>query len=358
MKNLVLCLDGTANEYARHRTNVVKLFSALEIDERQTGFYHPGVGTMEPPGALTWWSRKITRLLGYAFGYGLTNDIRDAYTFLMNHYEEGDRIFLFGFSRGAYTARAVAALVHMYGLIGRGNEPLVPYAIRMLSAIGRKRDGAGSAFDLARGFRQTFGGRDCKIHFVGVWDTVSSVGWIANPIYFPFTGRNPDIAIGRHAIAIDERRAFFRSNLWRPRTPAEGPRDLRQVWFPGVHCDVGGGYAVKESRLSDNALYWMMDEAMAAGLRINPFKRQRLADEAVRQEPRPMMLHNSLKYYWWPGEIVPKPHYDWARERWAHRMNLGRRRTIPDGSLVHISAEALGGDYLKRLPAKVTFVER
>jgi len=101
-----------------------------------------------------------------------------------------------------------------------------------------------------------------------------------------------------------------------------------------------------------------MEEAIAAGLRIDPEKRRRLLDEAAREEPRPLMLHNSLKWYWWPAEIVPKPHYDWTRERWSRRMNLARRRTIPDGSLVHDSALELGPDYLKRITAKVTFVER
>ena len=135
-KNMVLCCDGTANEFAEDRTNVVKLFFTLERDpSRQVAYYHPGLGTMEPPGALTSATRMLTRLAARAFGYGLEADIRDAYVFLMNNFEEGDRVFLFGFSRGAYTVRAVASLLRMFGLIPRGNEPLVPYAIRMLMAI-------------------------------------------------------------------------------------------------------------------------------------------------------------------------------------------------------------------------------
>ena len=94
---------------------------------------------MEPVGALTTFARKVTKVLGMAIGYGLANDIREAYTFIMNNFEEGDRLFLIGFSRGAYTVRAVASLLHKYGLIRRGNEPLVPYAIRMMMAIQRYR---------------------------------------------------------------------------------------------------------------------------------------------------------------------------------------------------------------------------
>src|SRR5258706_16299969 len=118
MKNIVICCDGTSNEFAKDTTNVVKLFYTLVLDPSvQIAYYHPGLGTMEPPGALTNIGRRITRLLGLAFGYGLPADIRDAYVFLMDNFEEGDRVFLFGFSRGAYTVRAVASLLNMYGLL-------------------------------------------------------------------------------------------------------------------------------------------------------------------------------------------------------------------------------------------------
>ena len=130
-RNIVLCCDGTANEFARDRTNVVKLFYTLDQDpSAQITYYHPGLGTMEAMGAITTAGRKLTKLLGQAIGYGLEADIRDAYVFLMNNLQEGDRVFLFGFSRGAYTVRSVAALLPMYGLIRKGNEPLVPSAIR------------------------------------------------------------------------------------------------------------------------------------------------------------------------------------------------------------------------------------
>jgi Uncharacterized alpha/beta hydrolase domain (DUF2235) len=139
MKNLVLCCDGTAND----RTNVIKLFSVLIQDPNQQAvYYHPGLGTMEPPGALTPIAQRVTRLLGRAFGYGLEADVRDAYAFLVRHFEAGDRVFLFGFSRGAYTVRTMAALLYLYGLIPNGNEPLVPYTIRMMTAINEAEENA------------------------------------------------------------------------------------------------------------------------------------------------------------------------------------------------------------------------
>src|SRR3984885_9949341 len=133
LRNIVICCDGTANEFAEDNTNVVKLYYLLNHDpSRQVTFYHPGLGTMEPTGTLTTVSRQVTMLLGKALGYGLANDIRDAYSFLMENYKEGDRLFLFGFSRGAYTVRAVCSLLHMYGLIRAGTDPLVPYAVALM----------------------------------------------------------------------------------------------------------------------------------------------------------------------------------------------------------------------------------
>jgi uncharacterized protein (DUF2235 family) len=367
-RNVVVCCDGTANEFAKHNTNVVKLYSVLQHDPAlQVTFYHPGIGTMEPAGALTTFARKGTKLLGMAIGYGLEHDISDAYVFVMNHYREGDRLFLFGFSRGAYTARAVASLIRMYGLIRPGNEPLVPYAIRMMRGIMRsrspEREGVAEYFDLAEGFKETMTGAACRPHFVGVWDTVGSVGWIENPLKLPYVADNPDIAIGRHAVAIDERRAFFRNHLWRlSRDPAQehGPKDLKQVWFPGVHCDVGGGYPEAESGLAKVALEWMLDEAEAAGLLVDAARRRRVlgrdgGGEHVAPDPR-ARAHESLTGAWHLAEYVPKKHYDWATRTEGRRMNRHRRRTLPAASLVHIGAKERGGDYLARLPPDVIWV--
>ena len=137
-KNIVICCDGTANEFAAKLTNVVKLYSVLTYRPgRQITFYHAGFGTMEPAGALTSVARKITKLMGMAFRYGLADDIRDAYVFLMKNYEPDDRIFLFGFSRGAYTVRAVCSLLKLYALIRKDNESLVPYVTQLLMGIER-----------------------------------------------------------------------------------------------------------------------------------------------------------------------------------------------------------------------------
>lgn len=350
-KNIVICCDGTANEFAKDKTNVVKLYSALiHTPNLQITYYHPGLGTMEPPGALTSIARRITKLLGQAIGYNLEADIKDVYIYLMRTFEPGDEVYLFGFSRGAYTVRAVASLLHMYGLIRPGNEPLVPYAIRMLKGIkGEER------FKLGRQFQKTFSTTDCKPRFVGVWDTVSSVGWIENPLKLPYSANNPDIAIGRHAIAIDERRAFFPQNLWRPsKTKAAGPKDLKQVWFPGVHCDVGGGYPEEESGLSKIALEWMIREAQSAGLLFDDTKVALVlgnrGKKFVQPDPNAVMHESLTGFLWRLCEFIPKKYYDMRTETTHRKMNLFRRRLIPPQSMIHESAYQRGGEYHKRLP--------
>ncbi len=360
-KNIVLCCDGTANEFAQDRTNVIKLYSTLVHDTpAQVTYYHPGIGTMEPFGSLSPLTRRLTRVLGMAFGYGLENDVRDVYVFLMQTYQPGDRIFLLGFSRGAFTVRVVASLVKMYGIIRQGNETLVPYAIRMLMGIqraGDDRNAAAAYFRLASEFKETMSCASPPIHFVAAWDTVSSVGWIDNPLHVPYESNNPDIEIGRHAVAIDERRAFFRTHLWQPpRDPAaeRGPRDLQQVWFPGVHKDVGGGYPEPESGLSKYPLQWMLQEAASAGLLVDQAKAAEVlgldgSGNYVAPAPN-AVLHDSLKGGWRLAEFVLKRHWNWTTGRWEYRMNLGRRRTIPAGALVHESAYLRGAEYQSRLP--------
>lgn len=365
-KNVVICCDGTANEFAHDNTNVVKLFYVLNQDQtKQVTFYHPGLGTMEPAGALTTWTRQITKLLGKALGLGLSTDIRDAYSFLMENFQEGNKLFLFGFSRGAYTVRAVCSLLHMYGLIRGGNEPLVSYAIRMMMGIDRAEKGGPELreatrryFDLAYEFRETMSRSDCKPWFVGVWDTVSSVGWIENPLRLPYVSDNPDIAVARHAVSIDEHRAFFRNNLWRPGTDSSrqhGPKDLKQVWFPGVHCDVGGGHPEAESGLAKIALEWMLAEAESSGLVVDRTRKDEVLGKTGSgkySSPDPNALaHESLKGAWNLAEFAIKRRFDWTSGKWGSGMNLWHRRTIPPNSLVHESAYLRSGGYSSRLPA-------
>ncbi len=339
-KNIVLCCDGTKNEFGSENTNVVRLYSVLAHGPGQVAYYHPGLGSMGAPSALTPLARLWTKLFGLAFGYGLSDHLQNLYAYLMEHYEEGDRLFVFGFSRGAYTARALCSILHMFGLIRCDNAVLIPYAIRLLKRYGREDGEAARAAlrDVAARFKATFSSLDVKPHFVGVWDTVSSVGGLHNPVKLPFAAWNPDIAVGRHAVAIDERRAFYRTNLW---SPAKG-QDMKQVWFAGVHCDVGGGYPEpEESGLSKIPFEWMVCEAARHGLAVDPRRLAGVLGGAPGYAPPDVagMLHDSLRWWWW-AEFIPRRRYDFdtKTKRWI--LPLGHRRTLRPGALVHESVFA------------------
>ncbi len=335
-KNIVICCDGTGNEYGPTNSNVVKLFQVLERDPAtQAAFYDPGVGTMAAPEAISKLMKKVTWILGLAFGFGLQRNVCEAYAYLMENYRSGDRVFLFGFSRGAYTARALAAMLHKVGLLERGAENQIPYAFRM---FGQKTN-----FAVAGGFKKTFS-RPCPVHFVGVWDTVSTVGWVYNPVTFPFTARNPSIGVFRHAISIDERRTHFRTNLFR----AEGEQDCKQVWFAGVHADVGGSYPEPESGLAKLTLQWMLREAQTHGLLID----QKRAEEIVlgigkdgyAAPDSSAMQHDQLKQWGWRiVEHLPRRYIDMREEpptvawSWSPFSGFYRPRFMAEGACLHQS---------------------
>jgi uncharacterized protein (DUF2235 family) len=352
-RNLVICCDGTANEFSTDRTNVLKLaFAADKDQESQLVYYHPGIGTMAPAGLFTAIGQWTARMAGKAFGYGLKSDLRDVYAFIMNHYHEGDRLYIFGFSRGAYTARAVTALLHGYGLLGPGNDALVPYAIRLLWKANKAKTDAQRAvyFGLAQQFRASLSVGAIKPHFLGIWDTVSSVGWIANPLSLPYTHSLPDLETVRHAVSIDERRAFFRTNL----IALDPNRDMQEVWFPGVHCDVGGGYAEDESGLSKLALEWMICEAAAAGMEFDAARVDLVLGRSGGGYALPdpnAKLHNSETWPWWAAEFIPKKHWDQEKQRYEWRPNLFRRRKFTVTPVVDDSAWARTNDYDEKLPS-------
>ena len=190
---------------------------------------------MGAPNARGRIEKEWTRAKGLAFGSGLLDNVADAYRYLMNKFEKNDRIFLFGFSRGAYTARAIASLLHVFGLLEGGNEGLIPYILRLYAKRTKETKRSAPTFTTEDNFKYAFS-REVDVHFCGLWDTVSSYGWITSPIDLPFAGQNPIIRASRHAISIHEHRCCFQANLWGSALPDQ---DIRQVWFSGFHSDVG-----------------------------------------------------------------------------------------------------------------------
>lgn len=329
-RNIVLCLDGTSDQYAAVNTNVVKLYAMLDRARNdQLSYYQPGIGTFPPPGVWGRFKRWFVTRLDLAIAWLLPEHVTDAYRFLMRYYQEGDSIFIFGFSRGAYTARAVAAMLYKVGLLTQGNEELIPFAWDIFK---REHDPA-----LYRGFQKTFC-RPVRVHFLGLWDTVSSVGWAWDPQHLQFTANNPGVDIVRHAVSLDERRAYFVQNLW----GTQPPTDIDQVWFPGVHCDVGGGYPENQSGLSATTLEWMADKAEAAGLILDPqMKAIVLPQQSTPSYVAPYAgdpAHESLSGLWWVVEFLPKRYKDPAANfatRWM--IHAGRSRYVAAKAKIHIS---------------------
>ena len=296
MKNIVICCDGTGNEYGRNNTNVVETYALVEKDRDQVAWYDPGVGTggweyNEEKGGLRAMGDQVT-------GHGLQRNVEDAYRRLMQCYEGGDRVYLFGFSRGAFTVRSLAGMLHKCGLLGPGHGNLVEYASRIYNTEGND--------SIAAGFRSTFG-RDCPVEFIGVWDTVDSRVMNAGKRWHDHT-LNPDVRFAYHALAIDERRRDFALCPWDEAHAVEG-QTIEQVWFAGAHSDVGGWY--DERGLSNVALHWMLGKASACGLRVD---RARLASR------------------------TPNPH-DTMHPSWTGIWKARPRRTrkIPEGARVHRS---------------------
>jgi uncharacterized protein (DUF2235 family) len=261
-KNIAFYADGTWDEPVNN-TNVERLYSAsANIDGVQLTFYDSGVGTDGNP---------ITDLLGGAFGDGLFHKIKQGYADIAAQYLPGDKIFIFGFSRGAYTARSLAGMIAIAGLPTVNQSD--PKCLDMAFEAYRNADQRSMLLDT---LNETYQMDNAKIQLVGVWDTVGSLGIPAifggiDVIQCGFldTTLHPDVLNAVQAVSIDEKRLQFQPTLWTS-APAPG-QSLTQVWFCGVHCDVGGGYTPDPGgfELSNITLNWMADYAQSCGLQFN-----------------------------------------------------------------------------------------
>ena len=303
MKNIVVCCDGTGNEYGPNNTNVVKLYQSVVRDAAQIAFYDPGVGTFSFLGREL--GRRVGIAMGMAFGAGLQQNIEDAYRYLMDRYEPGDRLFLFGFSRGAFTVRALAGMLHKCGLLQKGSNNLIPYA----SKIYNRHDND----EIASGFKETYS-NECKPYFIGVWDTVGSMGLFWGRKFFD-TYLNEDVVYGYQAVSIDERRRKFPISLWNESRKTEG-QTIEQVWFPGFHSDVGG-WSRPDAGISDIALKWMLENAQDKGLRLREGSLDSLNPDASGQ------INESRDGFWriWRPSVRRIPESAKIHESVFARMN-------------------------------------
>lgn len=286
MKRILICCDGTWNKPGNTdmgivvKTNVQKTYEALDVQGtdgvKQVKYYGQGVGTR--------YSIK-DMLFGGITGKGLDQQIINAYKFIMWNFEEGDELFFFGFSRGAYTARSLIGLIRNCGIL----KPEFLNLVNEAYDLYRDRNAITHPdSDLMQAFKKKY----ChlsRIRFVGVWDTVGSLGvpvqmlnWFNREYQFHDVKLSADVDYAYHAVALDEKRALFEPTLWELSSSARKNRvnqEVEQVWFPGVHSNVGGGYA--DSGLSDIALEWMLGKARSLNI---GFKENYLS-ENVKPDP-------------------------------------------------------------------------
>ncbi|NLS04539.1 DUF2235 domain-containing protein [Rhizobium sp. P32RR-XVIII] len=381
-KNIVILFDGTSNEISADRTNVLRLFGTLKRSDEQIVYYDPGVGTF---GAANAWSklyRNTYEVLGLATGWGLDQNVKEAYRFLVENYDRGptdadrrhpdrDRIYIFGFSRGAYSARVLAGFIHAFGLTSRYHLNLLDYAYRTYKGIPQQEERLGggedgneeapSAFAAMQLYERTLRNDRPPIKLLGLFDTVASViepgKWFPQFKTHPFTRKNPSVEWVRHAVAIDEQRTLFQPELWerdqeywgrpfRPKTPPV-KQNFREVWFAGVHGDIGGGYREAQSAAVKLPLAWMIEETRAAGLiyvtrTVNDIVLGKGNKKYVPLEPT-APLHDSMTAAWKILEYVPRhvPEHSWREHgnRSAIYLPKSDRRFIPDDALIHVSVK-------------------
>ncbi len=295
MKRIITCSDGTWNlpgdiEGGKLiRTNVQKTFEAICNEDgagiHQIKFYDEGIGTS---------GTRTKRMFDGATGAGIDQNIIDIYKFICWNYSQGDEIYLFGFSRGAYTARSLAGMIRNSGLVKNNNLVLINRAYEMY----RDRTPATNPDSPeAVEFRAQYCQPEVRIKFIGVWDTVGSLGVpvhiFGNKSKYEFhdTTLSSYVDYAYHALAIDEKRKSFQPALWEQSSKIKElgiSQLLEQVWFRGVHSNIGGGYP--DEGLSDIALQWMVEKAVSSGLafektylekNINPDGKGKLYDSFV-----------------------------------------------------------------------------
>ncbi|OIQ27176.1 MAG: hypothetical protein BM562_15165 [Alphaproteobacteria bacterium MedPE-SWcel] len=356
MRRLVICCDGTWNTADQHEngtptpTNVAKLHSLVDTQDRsgtgQIVYYRTGVGTS---GGF------FRRALGGAIGLRLEDDIMSAYKFLAETYAPGDEIFLFGFSRGAYTVRSLAGMVSNVGLADLRPDHLSPYddpwqIVKRLMERYQSNKVQGEKTVLQSALLRERPLKNVPFHdratlgfrFIGVWDTVGALGIpddkgllrlvLGDPRKHGFrdTELGGNVACARQALAMDERRQDFTPTLWTKWAPGQ---DVQQRWFPGVHGDVGGSYA--DCGLGDLTLDWMLQEARKNGLGLRPVAPGHLNPDAFA------MRHNSFlglfRYRPTRPRAVPevtdgaRSREDWDGRTCFDTSVITRHRTPPPG---------------------------
>jgi uncharacterized protein (DUF2235 family) len=307
MANIVICADGTwckpeEDLQKDFPTNVLKVARAITPsigDTKQHVFYDWGLGSYH------------NEISAGATGNGIHKNILDGYRYIVQNYNPGDKIFLFGFSRGAYTVRALSGLINNCGIVQRKHANLINEAWKIYKSPNKKNCPSGMA---AKQFRLQNSHQSREINFVGVWDTVgalgipfSLMGLLSHHDEFYDLKMGSNIKFARHALAIDEQRVDFEPTIWASNENV----DLKQVWFAGVHTDVGGSYPPDNktnTSIADIPLRWMLEEAQNVGLKLDDYLINSLSDSplAVIHKSR-TKIYRLRKSLLRPLQIKEKP---------------------------------------------------
>ncbi|GAB2488630.1 DUF2235 domain-containing protein [Algoriphagus taiwanensis] len=334
-RNIVLCLDGTDNKITvNENSNVVHLFRCLQKNSNQIVYYTPGIGTLVPD-----WKKdnkqKLHKLKDQIFGLSLEKNVHSAYQFLMDNYLPGDQIYLFGFSRGAYTARVICGFIEMYGLAEKGNLDKAKYLYQLYTS-------KNFDFKLSSNVKKSITRTIEPIRFVGIWDTVSSIGNPLKPDFgYPFTKNLKNVKTVRHAVSIDEKRKLFL-----PYLVEQNHSDLLEVYFAGVHSDIGGSY--EKEGLSKIALEWMLGEALENGILLNfdHIKHYVYGRGSNYQKPdKSLKIHDSMDLKFRLLQFLPRTEIVFGKnecgektfEKTTHWKINPMIRNIPDSSYLHES---------------------
>lgn len=360
-KNIVILFDGTSNEIKADRTNILRLYGVLEKTEQQLVYYDPGVGTLGDEGSYSRFKRKLKEIWGLLTGSGLDKNVVEAYQFLVENYSKGDdhqprdKIYIFGFSRGAYSARILAGFIHAIGLIEPRNLNLLYYAYHAYKKVNE--GSVEEDFKEVRLYERILHTDRPPIRMLGLFDTVSSVieskGIGFRLKSHEFTRHNPSVESISHAVAIDEKRTMFRPMLWpKGQKYCENPcdesqvvkQDVEEVWFAGVHGDIGGGFPEEESQLCKIPLIWMIERSKICGLHFDEETVNSLVLGKAKNSKycAPSALaeaHNSMNIGWSILEFLPrkKPENSTRPSLFGVTIPFFEQRHIPPYSKIHRS---------------------
>jgi uncharacterized protein (DUF2235 family) len=381
-KNIVICADGTGQTDDRDNpSNVARLCFLLDVKDREQQIcsYDPGVGTVPGPevsalispvdrcGKRTgsvWLPRWVKATAGLAVGYGLKKNVEEMYSYLAENFADGDRIYLFGFSRGAFSVRVVAGLLSRCGLLLPGNLKYFQKAFELYEPHYEIYKNEPAKLDKLKREIAAFKAKyarpeQCQVHFLGIWDTVKSYGYLW-PKSLPHTRHNQIVNTVRHALSIDEHRSFFALTTWGwrdldqeegclPQDEQQQPQDVKEVWFAGDHSDVGGGHKDSAIGLAKISLKWMVNEAASCGLRVGKGKYcEMFKDLSSGQCKR---HDEAKKLIWRVSEHAPRrdlkncplpPTREWTWKSTGSRR-IGESRRNGD-ILIHQSAQAFYDD--------------